>query len=193
MNDFSARAADQADEQTKALLAKMSKVERASASARSRQVLDLQNLEQKHSVQASRLLNHTSGEQERLKQSHLDNLESQRVANEKEFAVLRKQLAEELEERGNFHGLLGAAKALLSGEELEEFMRVPSVGKLGENAKDVDEMGKRRQSDLGKVTSMLIEALLRQAKAGKNLDPVGTLKATSGWRDSATSTLGQVF
>jgi hypothetical protein len=42
---------------------------------------------------------------------------------------LRKQRAEELEEHGyEFNGLLGAAKALLSGEELDEFMRVPSVG-----------------------------------------------------------------
>jgi hypothetical protein len=76
---------------------------------------------------------------------------------------------------------------------LDEFMRVPSVVKLGKNAKDIDKMGKRRQSDLGKVTSMLMEAFLRQAEAGKNLDPVGTLKATSGRRDSATIILGQVL
>jgi hypothetical protein len=194
MNDFAARADEQADEQTKALQAKMSQVERAAASAKKRQVLDFQNLEEKHRVQASRLLNHTSGEQGRLKQSHLDNLESQRVANEKEFALLRKQHAEELDEHDSeCHGLLGAAKALLSRDELEEFNRVPSVGKLGENSASVAEMGKRRQSDLGKVTSMLMEALLRQTKAGKKLDPVGTLKSTSGRRDSATSTLGQVL
>jgi hypothetical protein len=81
-------------------------------------------------MQATRLLNHTLGDQERLKQSHFDKLENQRVSNEREFAVLRKQLAEELEERGNFHGLLGAAKALLSGDELDEPMRVFSVGCL---------------------------------------------------------------
>jgi hypothetical protein len=38
---------------------------------------------------------------------------------------------------------------------------------LGVNAKDFDEVGKQRQSDLGEVTSMLMKALLRQAKAGK--------------------------
>jgi|AntAceMinimDraft_5_1070358.scaffolds.fasta_scaffold209090_1 hypothetical protein len=41
---------------------------------------------------------------------------------------------------------------------------------------------------------MLMEALLRQAKAYKNLDPFGTLKVTPGRRDSVTSTLVlQVF
>ena len=73
-----------------------------------------------------------------------------------------------LEEHGSeCRGLLGAAKALLPGGELDELTRVLSVGKLGENSKDVDEMGKRRQSNLGKSTSMLMQALLRQAKARK--------------------------
>lgn len=36
-----------------------------------RKVPDLQNLEKKRRVQATRALSHTSGEQNRLKQSHL--------------------------------------------------------------------------------------------------------------------------
>jgi hypothetical protein len=35
-------------------------------------------------------------------------------------------------------------------------MRAPSVEKLCENAENEDEMGKRRQSDLGEVTLVLI-------------------------------------
>ena len=63
---------------------------------------------------------------------------------------------------------------------MNEFKLVPSVGKLGDNAKDVGEIAKRRQSDLGKVTSMPMKALLPQAKACKNLDPMEKLKATLG-------------
>jgi hypothetical protein len=40
-------------------------------------------------------------------------------------------------------------------------MREPSLRKFGENAKSVGEMGKRRQSDLENMTSMLMEVLQR--------------------------------
>jgi hypothetical protein len=95
MNGFAARAAERAGKKRRRLLGRISKVKRAAASAKKRQVVDNnQNLEEKHRVQASRLLSHTTGEQKRLMQSHLEILESQCVANEKEFAVLRKQHAE---------------------------------------------------------------------------------------------------
>jgi hypothetical protein len=51
-----------------------------------------------------------------------------------------------LEEHDNeCHRLLRAAKALVAGDELDEFMRVPSVGNLGENKKYLGEMAKRLQ------------------------------------------------
>jgi hypothetical protein len=43
MNGFAARAAEQAGEKTKALLAKMSQAKRAAASIKKRQVLDFEN------------------------------------------------------------------------------------------------------------------------------------------------------
>jgi hypothetical protein len=43
------------------------------------------------------------------------------------------------------HGTLGAAKALLSEEELKKFRGVPSVEKIGETAGSAAEVGQRRQ------------------------------------------------
>ena len=87
-------------------------------------------------------------------------------------------------------GILGAAKALLPPDELEKVTRIAYLASIGKAAGTVADMEPRRRRDLGMVASVLVEAVLCQAKGGEP-GPLGVLEVTLARRNAAQTVLGR--
>ena len=64
--------------------------------------------------------------------------------------VAEKNLRSELVEEHSDASLLGAARKLLTGDELDEALRVPSLGAIGKAAGSVGDLGARRKAGMGR-------------------------------------------
>jgi hypothetical protein len=112
------------------------------------------------------------------------------MANLEAAAAAEKELRRELMEDYNDESLLGAARKLLTGEELEEALRVPSLGSIGSSCSSVGELGPRRRRDMGKVVGMLMGRILEIAFAGEKKDPRKVLEAALERRGLGDTALG---
>ena len=101
-------------------------------------------------------------------------------------AEMERQLRDDLSGAYSDYSLLGAARKLLTGDELVEALRIPSLGAIGEKTKTMGELGARRKRDLGKVVSMLMGRILQVAYRGEEKDPRKVLEAVLGRRGSTT-------
>ena len=118
-------------------------------------------------------------------QALMANLEAAEAA-----AAAEKELRRELMEEYTDESLLGAARKLLTGEELEEALRVPSLGSIGSSCSSVGDLGPRRRRDMGKVVGMLMGRILEIAFAGEKKDPRKVLEAALERRGLGDTALG---
>ena len=112
------------------------------------------------------------------------------LASAEAQAAAEEQLRKELHESYNEESLLGAARVLLVGDELEEALRVPSLGSIGAACASVGDLGPRRRRDMGKVVGMLMGRILEIAFAGGEEDPRKVLEAALERRGSGVTSLG---
>ena len=85
-------------------------------------------MEHDNHVKASKLLGHSAGEQKRLKQHHVKQLTIKDQQRKKQLGALKREHGRALAAHDEeFHGILGAAKALLPPADLEEIRRISSV------------------------------------------------------------------
>ena len=103
------------------------------------------------------------------------------------------ELRKELERDFSDTSLLGAARKILDGDELDQALGVLSLGNIGQNKDSVDDLCQRRKSDMGKVISMIIGKVIRIAFTGKKQDPRKILAAALNRRDAVTTTLGMAL
>ena len=113
-----------------------------------------------------------------------------RLASAEAQAAAEEKLRKDLRESYNEESLLGAARVLLTGDELEEALRVPSLGSIGAACASVDDLGLRRRRDMGKVVGMLMGRILEIAFAGGEKDPRKVLEAALERRGSGVTPLG---
>ena len=91
-----------------------------------------------------------------------------------------KALRGELEDHCGDYSLLGAARKLLTGDELD-------------GGEGIDGLGPRRKRDLGKAVGMLMSRILEVAYCGEEKDPRKVLEAALGRRDCGESGLGMAM
>ena len=125
------------------------------SSAARRHAEDVKRVEDGHAAKASKLLSHSSGEQLRLKQHHVEKLKMMDQLREEELAALTREHERALAAQDKeCRGILGAAKALLPPDELEKVTRIAYLASIGKAAGTVADMEPRRRRDLGKVASV---------------------------------------
>ena len=103
------------------------------------------------------------------------------------------ELRKELERDFSDTSLLGAARKILDGDELDQALGVLSLGNIGQNKESVDDLCQRRKSDMGNVISMIIGKVIRIAFTGKKQDPRKILATALNRRDAVTTTLGMAL
>ena len=113
-------------------------------------------------------------------------LADERARHESELSKLQSLLYAHGKDE---HTLMGIARQALSSEKYLEMSNIPSLGKLGSTSDSVEGMHPKRKSDLARVATAIIGAVLEKAKAGKS-DPSGVLKAMLERRSSGTTVVG---
>ena len=172
-------------------------------------IAQLKTAQTQHAKEATRMgrqVTFAESETEREKTKAAAAVAAAAAAAAKEAAAAEARLAEaeaevgkekalrgELEEFFGDYSLLGAARKLLTGDELEEALRVPSLGSIGAGGKGIGEPGSRRKRDLGKVVGMLMSRILQVAYCGDEKDPRKVLEAALGRRDCGESELGMAM
>jgi hypothetical protein len=155
-------------------------------------------------AQTARLLTHAYGEQTRLHvdlaeehaaenealvQAHAIAMDDIKVAHSAKLAAVEAVVCGLKVKAKSVDGL---AQLLLSPENAAAVKRIPSVNSFGAHDHTVADMNPRRQTDMGKIAGLFIDAILGTLKAGAP-DPLGVARAMTNRRNRGSAAVARIL